>query len=133
MGIIGGEIGYRVLRAISHDGRNDYCASGTPAASKGRSTVEVVFGQGVWDELSGVTVIDFGCRRGGGAVGIALNGAARAGVPDRCEFVTETSERADVVVSLDAFGHCADLAGVLRAMSGLVRDEGRALIVFGPT
>jgi SAM-dependent methyltransferase len=153
MGIIGGEVGYRVLRKLSPDGKNDYCATGVPLVYQGRSKIEVLFGPQIWDELAGRTVIDFGCGRGGDAIDIARHGAARvtgldmresvlvaareaaqaAGVADRCEFVTATKERADVVMSLDAFEHFDDPAGVLRLMRGLVKDEGRAVIMFGPT
>lgn len=151
MGIIGGTLGYQLLKRISRAGREGRMTEGDPYA--GRSKIETLVGASVWDEIRGKTVIDFGCGEGGDAVEMAQRGARRvigvdvresvleraraaaerAGVADRCHFTTGTDERADVIVSLDAFEHFDDPAGVLRAMRALLSDDGRALIVFGPT
>jgi SAM-dependent methyltransferase len=153
MGIVGGTIGYRLLRALSPDGKNDYCASGVPLVYQNRSKLEVLFGPRIWDELAGKVVLDFGCGRGGEVIDIARHGArkvigldlresvlevarraaAEANLADRCVFTTQTDERADVVLSLDAFEHFSDPANILRVMRGLVREDGRAIIMFGPT
>lgn len=150
MGVIGGTIGYQILRRISSDGETGYMDG---SVYEGRSKMEVLFGPGVWKELEGKVVVDFGCGEGEQAVEMAARGArrvigldiredvlerareraARAGVSDRCAFVTKTDERADLVVSLDAFEHFADPAGVLSLMRGLIHDRGRALVEFGPT
>ena len=150
MGFIGGEVGYRALKRICPDGDTGHL---TGSAYDGRSKIEALFGPDVWRELEGRTVLDFGCGRGEAAVEIAQRGAARvigldirehvlaeareraakAGVADRCIFTASAPERADVIMSMDAFEHFDDPAAILRVMRGLVRDDGRALIVFGPT
>ncbi|HKP12333.1 MAG TPA: methyltransferase domain-containing protein, partial [Blastocatellia bacterium] len=53
-------------------------------------------------------------------------------VSARCVFVSETEEKADVLLSMDAFEHFDDPAGVLRAMRNLLKPAGVALIEFGP-
>jgi SAM-dependent methyltransferase len=150
MGLIGGQLGYRLLRRINRGGESAGCDE---SAYTGRSKMEQLCGPGVWKELEGRTVIDFGCGSGAHAVEMVERGARRvigidiregalaearsralsAGVADRCEFVTRTDERADVVFSMDAFEHFDDPAGILRVMRSLVKDEGHALVVFGPT
>lgn len=149
MGIIGGKIGYRLLRAISTDGETGYCDG---SAYRNRSKIEALWGARLWSELADKVVIDFGCGTGAEAIEIAGRGARnvigldvresvldiarrdarRAGVSDRCAFVTETAEKADVVLSLDAFEHFDDPAGVLRAMHALVKPGGVIMIEFGP-
>lgn len=150
MGIIGGSVGYHILRRLSPAGETGYMDG---AVYDNRSKMEVLFGPRVWEELAGKVVIDFGCGPGRESVEMAQRGAARvigldlredvlgearraaaaAGVAEKCLFATATDEKADVIVSLDAFEHFEDPAGVLRVMRGLVKDDGRALIEFGPT
>ncbi len=151
-GVIGGRVGYRLLRWLA--GRapgRDRCSG---EAYRRRGKLEVLLGPGVWRELEGRTVLDFGCGTGADAVEIARRGArkviglelgtrkhlleiarrsaADAGVADRCVFATEVRERADAIVSIDGFEHYADPAGVLAAMTRLLRPGGRILIAFGP-
>lgn len=153
MGFIGGTIGYKLLRALSPDGHNDYCASGVPLIYQNRSKLEVLFGERIWDELAGKVVLDFGCGRGGEVIDIARHGAGKvvgldmresvleearraaeaAGVGERCVFTTRAEEPVDVVISLDAFEHFDDPANILRVMRGLLKDDGRAIVMFGPT
>ena len=98
-------------------------------------------------------IIDFGCGDGEDAVEIAKRGArkvigvdilehslARArkraaeyGVTRNCTFTTKTDEKADVILSLDAFEHFEDPAEILRVMRRLLKDNGRVLAAFGPT
>jgi SAM-dependent methyltransferase len=59
--------------------------------------------------------------------------AAAAGVADRCTFASGTTERADVIVSIDSFEHFADPADILRTMHDLLVPGGRVLASFGPT
>lgn len=149
MGIIGGALGYKLLRKISTDGETGYCDG---SAYRNRSKIEVLFGPSIWRELEGKTVIDFGCGTGAEAVEIAQRGAAkvigldirekmlaqardearRAGVSDRCVFATGTDEKADVVLSIDSFEHFDDPAGILKIMKRLVKDDGTAIVEFGP-
>jgi SAM-dependent methyltransferase len=149
MGIVGGSIGYKLLRSISSDGETGYLDG---SAYNNRSKTEVLFGDRIWDELAGRVVIDFGCGSGAETVEIARRGAARvigldirervldqarvaarkAGVSDRCVFTTSTDERADIVLSMDSFEHFDDPAGILVCMERLVKDDGKILIEFGP-
>ena len=149
MGIVGGGIGYRLLRSISSDGETGYLDG---SAYINRSKTEALFGRGIWNELAGKVVIDFGCGTGAETVEIAQRGAARvigldirervldqarvaarkAGVTDRCVFTTATDERADIVLSMDSFEHFDDPAGILVRMERLVKDDGKVLIEFGP-
>jgi SAM-dependent methyltransferase len=150
VGIIGGEIGYRLLKAYCPDGETGYL---TGEVYKGRSKIEVLFGPGIWDEIAGRVVIDFGCGWGEEAVDMARHGAKkvigldlrerllasaretaeRAGVSDICTFTTKTDEKADVIMSLDAFEHFDDPAGILKIMRGLLKRDGRVIAMFGPT
>jgi SAM-dependent methyltransferase len=115
--------------------------------------VERLLGSGIWAELRGRTVLDFGSGFGHEAVEIAQRGAARvigldvqermvaagrdlaasAGVSHLCEFATRVDEPVDVIVSLDGFEHFADPAGVLAQMRRLLAPGGRIFISFGPT
>jgi len=148
VGVIGGTLGYRVLRAITPN---------EPARMKGgtyagRSKIQVLLGKGIWDEIRDKTVIDFGCGPGAEAIELAQRGALQVcGVDIRedllalareqaakagCHNVTfckTPSEPADVIVSIDAFDHFADPAGVLRTMAGMLRPSGYVLASFGPT
>jgi SAM-dependent methyltransferase len=45
----------------------------------------------------------------------------------------EPKERADIVVSLDAFEHFTDPAEILRNMSRLLQPGGEVVVCFGPT
>ena len=107
----------------------------------------------MWDLLRDRVVFDFGCGTGVDAVEIARRGAGRvigldlqerflqtarhraweAGVTDRCHFTDKTDERANVVLSLDAFEHFADPAGILSLIYDLLKPGGRLLTSFGPT
>jgi SAM-dependent methyltransferase len=150
MGIIGGEIGYRLLRRLapprarSSAERRDY---------EGRSKIETLLGAGVWNLLRDRVVFDFGCGTGTDAIEIARCGAARvigldlqerflqiarrraweAGVADRCVFADRTDERADVILSLDAFEHFADPVRILTLIYDLLKPGGWLLTAFGPT
>jgi SAM-dependent methyltransferase len=150
MGIIGGTLGYKLLRRISVNGETGYCDG---SAYQGVSKLEKLLGERIWSETKDKVVIDFGCGDGEDAVEVAARGAKRVigvdireralenarktaaerGVADRCTFSTRTDERADVILSLDAFEHFDDPAEILRIMRGLVKDEGSIIAAFGPT
>src|SRR5688572_29310176 len=140
MGIIGGTLGYRMLRYLSPGGtgNNEY------QAYKDRSKIEVLFGPQIWDELRDKVVLDFGCEGGLESIDMAQHGARKvigldlyedslagarrraneAGVGDKCVFATTTEEKVDVIVTMDAFEHFADPAQILRIMRGLLKDGG---------
>src|SRR5947208_131025 len=140
-GIIGGRLGYRLLRRLG--ARTQATASCTGSPYRDRSKVEALFGPGIWRELVGRIVIDFGCGTGGETIEVAQHGAkkvigidirdtvlniardgARAvGVSDQCRFSTATDERADVILSIDGFEHYDDPEQVLRVMRRLLKDD----------
>jgi len=149
-GLIGGNVGYLILRRLSrHRDIEGHCSG---AAYKGVSKLEALFGPQIWQQVAGRTVIDFGCGAGDEVVDLASHQAARvigidirenalriarsaaekAGVAERCAFALDTDERADVIVSVDSFEHYDDPPHVLRTMRRLLKDDGRLLIVFGP-
>lgn len=149
MGIVGGSLGYRILKSISSSGETNYLDG---SAYEGRSKIEVLFGANIWEEFRDKTVIDFGCGCGGEAVEIASQGAAlvtgidlresvldvarrraaEANVSDRCRFTTEAIEPVDVIFSMDGFEHYSDPPGVLKLMRRLLKDDGKVIIEFGP-
>jgi SAM-dependent methyltransferase len=115
--------------------------------------MEVLLGPDIWEESRGKRVLDFGCGPGVEVVELAEHGADHVagvdlhqrwldvgaehansrGVSDRCTFAREWDEPVDLIVSLDAFEHFADPAGVLTRMRELLRPGGRVLAAFGPT
>jgi SAM-dependent methyltransferase len=150
MGVIGGRLGYQLLRRLGGSPpRRDLCSG---AAYRDRSKLEVLLGPGIWRDCADKVVLDFGCGAGDDAVEMAQRGARRvigldiresvlqvarqrareAGVADRCVFATQAPEPVDVVVSLDGFEHYADPAGALASMKPLLGPGGRVLVAFGP-
>jgi SAM-dependent methyltransferase len=150
MGIIGGSLGYNLLRRISADGENRCCDG---SAYQGVSKIEKLLGKKIWEETKDKVVIDFGCGDGDDAVEVAARAATKVigidireralakarqtaltrGVAERCIFATQTHEKADVILSLDAFEHFDDPAAILRIMRKLLKDDGCVIAVFGPT
>jgi SAM-dependent methyltransferase len=122
-------------------------------AYQNTSKLAALMGAGFFEKIAGKAVIDFGCGEGADTVEMARRGAERvigidiredvlqaaarkaiaAGVQTACRFATSTTERADVVVSVDAFEHFEDPAAVLRVMGTLLKPGGEALVSFGPT
>jgi len=72
MGIIGGSVGYHLLRRISADGETGYCDG---SAYEGVSKLETLLGKKIWAETKDKVVIDFGCGDGEDAVEVAKRGA----------------------------------------------------------
>ncbi len=147
--LIGGEIAHRLLNWISPPARK---LVPVPSPDEGSKLV-THWGEGIWEQLAGKTVIDFGCGFGAEAIDMARHGARQvigldiranvlerasrraeqAGVSDRCTFATSTNVKADVITSIDAFEHFADPGGILGLMAGLLHPGGRVLASFGPT
>lgn len=148
MGVIGGTLGYRILRFIAPNEPTHM----NGAVYAGRSKIEALLGESVWDEIRGKVVIDFGCGPGaeaielgqGGALrvygidirehwlGIAREQAAKAG----CQNVSFTQvpvEPADVIISMDSFEHFVDPAAILGIMAQVLKPGGCLLASFGPT
>lgn len=148
MAILGGEIGYRALRAIS---------PGEPkgmggCAYAGTSKLEKLFGASLWDEIRGKVVIDFGCGSGSESIELAERGsrqvygidiserllkiARQAAEQSHCQnvaFLTAPPEPADIIISVDAFEHFADPGAILNRMAAALQPAGRVLACFGPT
>jgi len=131
---------YRILKRIS-PAAPTHLSGG---AYQGKSKIQVLLGPDIFTEISGKTVIDFGCGNGVDAIEIAKHGASRViGIDIReelllharrlataegviCEFVTRTDEKADVIISLDSFEHFDDPAATLLLMTELLASNGRA-------
>ncbi len=151
MALIGGELGFRLLKGFVPSSGGPVRTRPDPEAS----WAEILrhFGPDFGARVAGRIVVDFGCGDGHYAVAMACKGAKRvigidiqaqrlqmgrrlakeAGVEDRCVFVSRTDERADLVISKDAFEHFHDVALTLETMAGLLQPEGSVLAAFGPT
>jgi SAM-dependent methyltransferase len=148
MGMIGGTLGYRILRAISPDEPNHMTGSVYAARSK----VQVLLGSGIWDEIRGKVVVDFGCGKGTEAIELAQRGSRRVYGVDVLEpllviardqaakvnchnvvFGEVPSQPADVIISIDAFEHFSDPAAVLKTMAAMLKPGGCVFASFGPT
>jgi SAM-dependent methyltransferase len=151
MGLIGGTLGYRMLRAVG--GKASRAGPYATSGPLGDARMVECFGADIFETLRGLTVVDFGCGGGEQAVVCAQRGAAhvigidiqesglqrsralaeREGVAERCTFATRTDVRADIVLSKDAFEHFEDPGAILEIMAGLLAPRGRVLASFGPT
>ena len=120
---------------------------------EGKSKLVVLLGEEILTRIRERIVIDFGCGEGLEALDLAGRGARRvigidiredvlsgarqkaisAGLEGVCQFATSTNERADIIVSLDAFEHFGDPAGVLEIMGRLLLPNGEVIASFGPT
>ncbi len=149
-GVIGGEPAYRLLKLLNPDGdeTGSYCSGSSYAE---RSKLEHLFGPDIWSRIAGKTVIDFGCGAGLEAVELAQRGArqvigldisekalanarshAREAGVSNIGFAASTAERADLIISLDAFEHYDDPEAILRYMKTLLKPGGQILACFGP-
>lgn len=150
MGLIGGSLGYGILRVIAKDPPRRQCEFNQTDSFK----LDQYFGTELRSAIAGKTVIDFGCGDGVQAVAMARiapdcrvigldiqerlldharKRAERAGLSGRCHFTTRTDEKADVIVSIDAFEHFDDPLAILQLMSLLLKPGGQVLVSFGPT
>lgn len=140
---------YQVLKRLSN-GRREWW--GVDDWQPQARIVELLGAETV-REFIGRSVVDFGCGDGIESVALAQAGvrevigldirpdvlatarkrAEAAGVADRCRFVQELATPADFVVSIDAFEHFADPAGILRIMDGILAPGGAVICSFGPT
>jgi SAM-dependent methyltransferase len=140
---------YRFLRRICP--HEPGCLSGD--VYRGRIKVKVLLGDTLFDELRGKVVIDFGCGEGDDAIALAKNQARRVigidiresllerarlkahhrGVEEVCHFCTHTDEKADAIVSIDAFEHFSAPASILQTMASLLKPCGSLYASFGPT
>lgn len=153
MGFIGSAPAYWFLKRFYPGGQGVPMPQGDPFKEKGISKLATYFGPDIFSRLQDKTVIDFGCGVGDNALELAANGcrhvigldiqeqrlatgrakAAEMGLSDRMQFVAETKEKADVILSTDAFEHFDDPAAMLRIMRSLLRNDGYLLVEFGCT
>ncbi len=139
------DLEYNFLRLLSPAEPN-VC---TGAAFAGRSKLELL---GAPLDVAGKTVIDFGCGEGHECEELARLGARRVigvdirpellerareyaryhGVDDTCRFAQRSQEKADMVISLDAFEHFEQPAEILSIMGALLKPEGSIRISFRP-
>lgn len=119
MGFIGSAPAYWFLKRFYPGGQGVPMPQGDPFKEKGISKLATYFGPDIFSRLQDKTVIDFGCGVGDNALELAANGcrhvigldiqeqrlaagrakAAEMGLSDRMQFVAETKEKADVILS----------------------------------
>lgn len=119
----------------------------------GPARISSIFGEEFMRRLPGKIAADFGCGEGKEAIELARAGAAKVyGVEIReelhdiarrkarqaqmehlCEFVVRPSQKADLIVSIDAFEHFDDPEFILREMDSMLSPDGDVWISFGPT
>jgi SAM-dependent methyltransferase len=153
MGWIGGAPAYWFLKRFYPGGEGVPMPQGDPFKIKGISKLGTYFGPDIFTELRDKVVIDFGCGEGDNAIELAAKGcrhvigldiqeerlavgraqAARLGLDGAVRFLAQTTEKADVILSTDAFEHFEDPAAILRIMRSLLRDDGYLLVEFGCT
>ncbi|CAN5769624.1 hypothetical protein BH24ACI5_BH24ACI5_09130 [soil metagenome] len=152
MGVIGGQVGTRLLTYLSPAGEGPF-PQDVSTAYIGRSKLETLVGAGIWDETRDKVVLDFGCGRGEACVEIAQHGARRvvgldinekwlalarinasaAAVEHLCTFTETWTEPVDIILSVDSFEHFADPAAILRHMRSMLAPTGSVVVSFGPT
>jgi SAM-dependent methyltransferase len=150
MGLIGGEIAYRLLRWYAGRGQSQQMDG---SAYAGRSKLRVLLGESVLPDVRGKDVIDFGCGDGVESIELAVAGAnsvlgvdiqtdrfpaavqraVAAGMGDRVRFVAKADAPADLIVSIDSFEHFSAPDEILTIMSRLLKPGGRVVVSFGPT
>ncbi|MEX0740840.1 MAG: class I SAM-dependent methyltransferase [Pseudohongiella sp.] len=151
MAILGGKVGYNILRAYAGNGVKVGLATAT--AYENKSKLQTLMGKDFLSDIKGKVVIDFGCGTGLEAIEMAENnalkvigvdiqeryleiGRARAvekKLTDRCHFTVSPEQPADIIVALDSFEHFDDPAQILRTMHEMLKPGGRVLASFGPT
>lgn len=149
MGVIGGKVGYELLRRLAPGGGVSRLDG---SAYRGKSKLRVLLGDDLLGRVVGKTVLDYGCGVGHEALEIADAKAARvigldiqeglllearsladrSGVAGKVTFVSSLSEMVDIVVCLDAFEHFAEPAQVMEHIASLLKPGGELLVSFGP-
>ncbi|MGH9024291.1 MAG: class I SAM-dependent methyltransferase [Acidimicrobiia bacterium] len=136
-------LGYKVLRRVAPGGESRWSGC-SGAAWLQRSKLDLL--DPIGQDISGKTVLNFGCGEGTEVVELARRGARlaigldirpaalaagrvtadRVGTNDRCLFTASPTEipPVDVIVSIDAFEHFDDPAGALEAMHACSRLAG---------
>ncbi len=121
-------------------------------AYAGKSKLGILCGPLLGD-ITGATVVDFGCGDGLEAIELAQRGARhvygvdanlgcveigrwyadQAGISHQVEFSLEPpGVQVDMAISLDSFEHFADPAAILRTLSDMLKPGGVLVASFGP-
>jgi len=114
------------------------------------------YGDTIFEEVRGKTVVDLGCGTGEQTVGYAQEGAQKAigvdirpvyepswewaqelGITDRVEYTIDPLRKLgpgsiDTVVSLNAFEHFHEPEKILQDVHHVLKDSGKLLVSFGP-
>lgn len=143
------QLQYRILKR-GWPSRPDFI--GEAQFIPGSSRVASIFGEEFVSHLPGKIAADFGCGEGKEAIELANLGAAKvfgveirtelhelarkrareAQVDHLCQFVARPPEKADIILSIDAFEHFDDPEFILREMNSMLAPNGEAWISFGP-
>ena len=120
--------------------------------SQQQSKLKALIESELLPDVSGKTVVDFGCGEGFECIELAERGAdrvigldiresilavarrnaERAGVSRVCEFTTQLPSGADLILSVDAFEHFEDPAQTLELMAKMLSKDGDVIVSFGP-
>jgi SAM-dependent methyltransferase len=149
MGILGGTLGYYILKLLNKEGRSCQLDG---SMYTNNSKLETLLGADIWQVIQDKLVIDFGCGTGTEAVDLAQHGAKRVigidiqeglltkarnhaalhKVDNCCIFAKQTYERADVIVAIDSFEHFDDPDMILKTMRKILKPDGYVFVAFGP-
>ncbi|WP_182870600.1 class I SAM-dependent methyltransferase [Rhodopirellula sp. JC639] len=158
MGVIGGTLGYSILKQISprthvENGKREPGAELTAESINADDKAESLLGADIFAAARDKKVVDFGCGYGIQVIQLAQSGASevigidireevlevgrqladKAGVSDRCKFYQHYDGKADVILSVDSFEHFEDPGQILAMMGEMLADDGEVIISFGPT
>ena len=132
--------------------RRDGTQRSHDATYSGKSKLQRLLGQDIFERIRGKVVVDFGCGYGDETIELGKNGARRAVGLDIRDDVLETAREkalalpnvsfakpeqcaagfADAIISLDGFEHFAHPAAALDLMYDLLAPGGEVLVSFGP-
>jgi SAM-dependent methyltransferase len=145
MAFLGGRLAAVILR------RYEWHDIEAPQGYEGKGKLEALFGPAIWDQIADKIVLDFGCGHGREAIELARHGAryvigldmqerhlmiarakqVAAGISN-CTFVQQFNSQADVILSIDSFEHFGNPDEILKAMSRLLKPDGKIFVSFGP-
>ncbi len=150
MGIVGGYVADNILKRFVP---RSYAHSNEISCKSIDTKLVGFFGTDFFEQIKGKVVIDFGCGRGFESVQMAKNGAQKVigidiqerlisearelakvhDIADCCVFASRTKEKADIIISKDAFEHFDHPDIILNEMHKLLNPNGYVLASFGPT
>jgi SAM-dependent methyltransferase len=105
-----------------------------------------VLGKDIYQEVRDKDVIDFGCGEGNETIELAQYARRVIGLdvresvfseaknigPANVTFTTSTREKADIILSIDAFEHFDDPAAIMVKMRSLLKPGGYIIASWGP-